>query len=100
MVTLFNAHIRHTAHEGSHTGMEDHNVEGEIRGHHVYKTAWTPVIGQMLDVLAESAEIDGSNPFSRIRSVSRMSKISSTTYTPENTVHTPIIEVVLKMMIQ
>ena len=47
MVTLFNVHIRHTAHEGSRAWMEDHN---EIRGHHVYTTPWTPVIGQMLDV--------------------------------------------------
>ena len=78
MVTLFNAHIRHTAHEGLRAGMEDHNVEGEIRGHHVYKTAWTPVIGQMLDVqAAESAEIYSNAPFYCIRSISRMSKISS-----------------------
>ena len=38
---------------GSPARMEDYTVE-ELRGHHVYKTAWTPVIGQMLDVQAES----------------------------------------------
>ena len=29
----------------------------ELRGHHVYKTAWTPVIGQMVDVQAESRSL-------------------------------------------
>ena len=61
MVTLFNAHIRHTTHEGSHAVMEDHNVEGNIQRYHVYKTAWTPVIGQMLDVQAESANGHGKD---------------------------------------
>ena len=40
---------------GDHARMEDYTLEGEIRGHHVYKATWTPVIGQILDVQAESA---------------------------------------------
>ena len=57
----------------------------------IYKTAWTPVIGQMLDVQAEShlslletaasatrmREINGNAPLSRILSISRMLQISS-----------------------
>ena len=53
MVTL-SAHPPHRF-LGSPARMEDYTVEGEIRGYHVYKTAWTPVIGHMLDVQAESA---------------------------------------------
>ena len=36
--------------------MEYYRLEGGIRGHHVYKSAWTPVLGQVLDVQAESAD--------------------------------------------
>ena len=75
--------------------MEDYTVKEEIRGHHVYKTTWTPVIGQMLDVQAEShlslletaarathalracVKSAVTPPFSHIRSISRMSRISS-----------------------
>ena len=29
------------------------NLEGVIRGHHVYKTIWTPSIGETLSVVVE-----------------------------------------------
>ena len=38
-----------------HAMIEDYTLEGEIRRHHVYKTSWTPVIGQILDVQTESS---------------------------------------------
>ena len=52
--------------------MEDHNVEGEIRGHHVYNTPWTPDVRCPVRCVKSTV----TPPFSRIRSTSRMSKIS------------------------
>ena len=51
MVTLFSAHFAATR-STDHARIEDYTLEGKIRGHHVYKT---PVIGQILDVQAESS---------------------------------------------
>ena len=42
--------------------LEDYRLEGEIRGHHVYKSAWTPVLGR-LDVQVESANGMTDMPF-------------------------------------
>ena len=33
---------------------EDYSLKEEIYGHHVYKSTWTPVIAQILDVQEES----------------------------------------------
>ena len=55
MVILFNAKIRRHR-ERSNMQMEDYEIDGDIQGHHVYKSTWTPVIRHMLDVRAESAK--------------------------------------------
>ena len=36
--------------------LEGYRLEGEIQGHHVYKCVRTPVLGQVLDVQAESTD--------------------------------------------
>ena len=41
-----------------HVRMEDYALEREICGHHVYKTSWTPVIGQMFRQRAVMAMTD------------------------------------------
>ncbi len=33
--------------------MEEFDLDGVVRGHHVYKSIWTPVLGEMLTVGVE-----------------------------------------------
>ena len=33
--------------------MNSHSIESSVRGHHVYKDCWTPVIGQTLSTMQE-----------------------------------------------
>ena len=35
--------------------MEFHTLESTVRGHHVYKAIWTPVVGQVLHVQSEDS---------------------------------------------
>ena len=37
-----------------------YTLEGNIHGHHVYKSAWTPVIGEILDVQLKTSRVTAS----------------------------------------
>ena len=39
---------------------ETFSIDGVIRGHHVYKSIWTPIVGQELDVRAEANNVRDS----------------------------------------
>ena len=37
----------------AHMELEEFSLESVIRGHHVYKAIWTPVSGELLEVMVE-----------------------------------------------
>ena len=43
------------------TDNESFSVDSVIRGHHVYKSTWTPTVGQVLDVNAEPNNVHDSH---------------------------------------
>lgn len=48
--------------------MDDENfmLESSVRGHHIYKRVWTPVIGQQLQVQAQRGNTHGRHAVSTV----------------------------------